>query len=80
MYYLLSVGLIILGLLGLCVSIFSYTKEQTKKMKFTGTGQGLDDAILALIMNFLPWWMVKTIFILSSVVAIFIGIMILLTM
>lgn len=80
MYYLLSFGLILLGLIGLFVTIFRYTKEVYKKTKFTGSGQGLDGAIFALILNLLPWWMVKIFLIISSVLAIFIGVMVLLTM
>ncbi len=80
LYYLLSIGLIGLGTVGLYVTIFKYTKEQYKSVKFTGTGQGLDGAIFAAIMNVLPWWMVKTFLIFSSVVAVFIGVMILITM
>lgn len=35
MYYLLSGGLIIFGLIGLYGSLFKYTREQHKKTKFT---------------------------------------------
>lgn len=80
MYYLLAIGLIGLGIVGMYVSIFKYTKDQYKSVKFTGTGQGLDGAIFAAIMNVLPWWMVKGFFVFSSLVAVFIGFMILLTM
>ncbi|PKG25258.1 hypothetical protein [Niallia nealsonii] len=79
MYYLLSIGLIILGFLGLFVTIFKYTKEQKNKVKFTGTGQGLDAYIFTNMLNLLPWWIVKIILILSSVIAVFVGIMIILT-
>ena len=36
--YLLSIGLILLGILALFVTIFKYSKEQQKKLKFTGSG------------------------------------------
>jgi hypothetical protein len=52
LYYLLSIGFLILIILGLFVSIFRYTKEQNKKMKFTGTGQGLVGAILTFNYDF----------------------------
>lgn len=80
MYYLLSVGLIIFGLIGLYGSVFKYTREQHKKTKFTPSGQGFDGLFLAILMNLLPWGMVKAIFILSSALAVFIGVMLLLTM
>nr|MDP5194032.1 hypothetical protein [Neobacillus sp. 179.-C4.2 HS] len=80
MYYLLSFGLIILGLLGLYGSIIKYTEEQHKKAKFTSPGQGFDGLLLAILMKLLPWWIGKTILILSSALAVFIGVMILITM
>lgn len=80
LYYLLSIGLILLGILGLYGTIFKYTKEQSKKMKFTVTGQGFDAIIIAKVLNLLPWWMVKIILMISSLIAVLIGVMILLTM
>lgn len=80
MYYLLAVGLIILGLIGLYGSIFKYTREKHKNVKFTRTGQGLDSVILVIILELLPWQLVKVIFLFSSALAVFIGIMILITM
>ena len=38
MFYLLSIGIISFGILGLFVTIFKYSKEQQKKLKFTGSG------------------------------------------
>jgi cell division protein FtsW (lipid II flippase) len=80
LYILLSVGLIVLGIVGLYGSIFKYSKEQHKKMTFTSTGQGLDGVIYAIIMNLMPWWFAKTILILSSLLAVLVGVMMLLTM
>jgi O-antigen/teichoic acid export membrane protein len=80
MYYLLSFGLIIFGLIGLYGSIFKYTKEQHKNAKFTSSGQGFDGLLLAILMELFPWWIGKIILILSSALAVFIGIMILITM
>jgi hypothetical protein len=76
----LSIGLILLGILGLYGTFFKYTEEQHKKMEFTGTGQGLDGLILAIFMKILPWWFAKIILILSSLLAVLIGVMMLLTM
>ncbi|MDQ0971695.1 hypothetical protein QFZ31_001573 [Neobacillus niacini] len=80
MYYLLSFGLMIFGLIGLYGSIFKYTKEQHKKSKLTSSGQGFDGLLLAILMKLLPWWIAKNILIQSSALAVFIGVMILITM
>ncbi|WP_308639679.1 hypothetical protein [Paenibacillus silvisoli] len=57
-----------------------YSKSTHKRMNLSTNNPSLIATIMTAILQLLPWWVAKTVFLCCSLLAIVIGVMVLVTM